>query len=167
MSSPLLSLFRLGVPAVVLIAFALDLVSEVAALKSEQPGLAVVAPLQFSEGFGVVRIVSTAPLRLGYEVILHRPNRFAHESLGAWDALGTDFPNVNTLGGETGDLEIIDVGLIVSPAHGEEIADLDRSGSNVLVHCGDRITVSLEKVKPSIVVKVNLVTVVVKFNVTV
>ena len=125
-----------------------DLISEVTALETEIPRLAVGAPLEFPEGFGVVGGESTTPLRTGQERILGGFNSVAHETTGTFDGFTSDFPNVNTLFGESGDLEVIDVRLVVTPRHTEEIIDLDGCGrSNRVVHCGDSVGDSLKKVK--------------------
>ncbi len=92
--------------------------------------------LEPPEGLRVIGIVTTTPLRLGQEVILGGRNILTHEPLSSRDGFATDFPNVNPFGSGSGDLEVIDVGLIVSPGHFEEIADLDRSRSSVFVHRG-------------------------------
>lgn len=84
----------------------------------------VTTPLQPAERFRVVSTITTAPLRFLQEVVFDGRNVLTHESFTA-SGLMSDFPNINTLGGDSGYLEGVDVGLIVSPTHGEEITDLD------------------------------------------
>lgn len=127
---PVLLLKLLGVPTVVRCRALGHLMCEVTALEVEA------TVLEPPEGLRVIGIVTTTPLRLGQEVILGGRNILTHEPLSSRDGFATDFPNVNPFGSGSGDLEVIDVGLIVSPGHFEEIADLDRSRSSVFVHRG-------------------------------
>lgn len=130
-----------------------DLECVIATLETETP--LIVTQFDSAERFRVVRVVTSTPLRFGEKAVFHGNNRFTHKSLRARNRFGTDFPNVDTLRRDPSDLEQIVVSLVVTPAHGEEIADFDRS--NVLVHCGDSLVDTLKKVKLSIVVKVDLV----------
>jgi len=140
----------LGVPAAIVFTVFGDLIGEVSALETEVPGLTVGAPLESPEGFRVCGGISTAPLRTVQERILGGLHGVTHETAGTRNRSATDFPNVNTLGSDSGDLEVIDVRLVVTPRHTEEITDLDVDGrSNRVVHCGDSLGDSLKKVKRS------------------
>lgn len=47
-----------------------------------------------------------------------------HETIGSRNSPAGDFPDKDALGRDAGDLEPIDICLIVSPGHAEDVPDL-------------------------------------------
>ena len=148
----------LCVPGIVGFTVALDTVGEIPTTEVEI-GFGVttrsveVRHTDPAEGFGVSTIETTTPLRTVKETVLGRLDVLAHETLGPRDGTRTDFPHPHTSLGNAGDLEIVDVGLVVAPRHRENLTDLDVVGIRfvtvVFAHYGYNI--------PKFVVIVNTV----------
>ena len=77
-----------------------------------------------------------APLRCSQELILGRHHTVGHEPFASRNGNGIDLPNEDATLASSGDLEPIDIGLVVTPRHAEDVSHFDVM---FVVHRRDRI----------------------------
>ena len=123
----------LGIPRTIVLFRLVREVGEVAALDGE-PGF--VSTVHSSAHLSVSITVTTTPLGFSQEHIGKGRNLVTHETVSPFHTLACDLSDEDALGRHSGDLKEVDVGLIVSPRHTEDRADLDRIRSGCIIHCG-------------------------------
>ena len=151
----------LCVPGIVGFTVTLDAIGEIPTAEVEigfgdnfaTPVLIPVGNTDPAEGFDITLKTTGsggAPLRPVKEMVLVGFDVFAHETLSSRDGDGTDFTDPNALQRGAGHLEIVDVGLVVTPRHRENVANFDVVGIRfvtiVFTHYGYKIRNITKKV---------------------
>ena len=93
-----------------------DRPSKVSAFEIEV-GLAVGGELNAPESFRIPTIITTAPLTMVKKMVFVGFDVTAVPTFGAGNGAGADFTDEDALERYSGDLEIIDVGLVIAPGH--------------------------------------------------